>query len=323
MSDARRVAVLKGGRSLERAVSLRSGAQVQAGLERLGHEVHALDAGSGLVGELLELQPELAFVALHGREGEDGTIQSLLESLAIPYTGSGPSSCTRCTDKMLAKYLMMEAGIPTPRFRALQETSIRDLGAGAALAAIEADLGFPMVVKPCHGGSALGVKFASSADELPGAMVGAFSYDGTVLLERHVQGRDLAVSVLDPPAAARGKEPPHALPVVEAVPREEGFYDYESRYEIGMTTFVCPAELTAETTARAQQLAVEVYELLGCHGFARVDLMLEQDTGELWVLETNVVPGMTETSLLPQAAEAAGLGFDELLERVLESAFDR
>ncbi len=323
MSDKRRVAVLKGGRSLERAVSLRSGAQVQAGLERLGHEVRGVDAGTGLVGELLEFQPEVAFVAMHGREGEDGTVQALLEALAIPYTGSGPAACARCTDKALAKHLMAEAGIPTPAFRTLQESSIRDFGAGGALPAIEADLGLPLVVKPCHGGSALGVKFASAESELPGAMVGAFSYDGSVLLERHVQGRDLAVSVLDSPTAAAEGEPPHALPVVEAVPREEEFYDYESRYEIGMTTFVCPAELPPETTTRAQQLAVEVYTLLGCHGFARVDLMVEQDTGELWVLETNVVPGMTETSLLPQAANAAGLSFDELLERVLASAFDR
>ncbi len=321
MSDSVKVAVLKGGRSLERAVSLRSGAQVQAGLERLGHEVHAIDAGAGLASELVSLQPDLAFVALHGREGEDGTIQSLLEALGIPYTGSGPSSCARCTDKTLAKHLMLEAGVPTPAFRTLREVAIRDLGAGAAMGAIEAGLGFPMVVKPAHGGSAIGVKFASSEDELPGAMVGAFSYDGTIVLERHVRGRDLAVSVLDTERGNRGAEPPHALPVVEAVPREEEFYDYESRYEIGMTTFVCPAELPAETTTRAQQLAVEVYELLGCHGFARVDLMLEEETGELWVLETNVVPGMTETSLLPQAANAAGLSFDELLERVLASAF--
>ncbi len=312
----RRVAVLKGGRSLERGVSLRSGAQVQAGLQRLGHEVHAIDAGTGVAAELVELQPDAVFIALHGRDGEDGTIQSLLEALALPYTGSGPSACTRCTDKMLAKHLMREAGIPTPAFRALREHAIRDLGGGAALGAIEADLGFPMVVKPAYGGSAIGVKFASGEDDLPGAMVGAFSYDGTVLLERHVAGRDLAVSVLDGP-------PAHALPVVEAVPREEGFYDYESRYEIGMTSFVCPAQLPAETTARAQELAVEVYRLLGCHGFARVDLMLEEDTGELWVLETNVVPGMTETSLLPQAANAAGLSFDELVERMLASAFTR
>jgi D-alanine-D-alanine ligase len=173
-----------------------------------------------------------------------------------------------------------------------------------------------MVVKPARGGSAFGVKFAKEGQELPEAMVGAFSYDGTILLERHIRGRDLAVSVLD-------GSPCHALPVVEAVPREEDFFDYESRYEIGMTTFLCPAELPPETTTRAQQLAVEVYELLGCHGFARVDLMLEDGTGELWVLETNVVPGMTETSLLPQAADAAGLSFEELLERMLASAFDR
>ena len=130
-------------------------------------------------------------------------------------------------------------------------------------------------------------------------MVGALSYDDTVVLERHVRGRDLAVSVLE-----SADRVPQALPVLEAVPREEGFYDYESRYEIGRTTFVCPAELEPDTTARAQELALEVYRLLGCHGFARVDLMLEEDTGELWVLETNVVPGLTQTSLLPQAADA-------------------
>jgi D-alanine-D-alanine ligase len=323
MSEAGRVAVLKGGRSLERGVSLRSGAQVQSALQRSGREVHGIDVGSGLVPELMDLQPDAVFVALHGREGEDGTIQSLLESLALPYTGSGPSACMRCTDKALAKYLMLDAGIPTPEFETLRETAIRDLGAGAALGAIEYRLGFPMVIKPAHGGSALGVKFASASPELPGAMVGAFSYDGTVLLERHIRGRDLAVSVIDTPRGGRGDEPPHALPVVEAVPRQEEFYDFESRYQIGMTTFVCPAELAPETSARAQQLAVQVYELLGCHGFARVDLMLEQDSGELWVLETNVVPGMTETSLLPQAADAVGIDFEELAERVLESAFTR
>ncbi|HEX4437493.1 MAG TPA: D-alanine--D-alanine ligase [Solirubrobacteraceae bacterium] len=316
MSARAKVAVLKGGPSLERSVSLRSGAQVQAGLQRLGHDVTGIDVGPGLVGELLDLRPDAVFIALHGRDGEDGTVQSLMEALGLPYTGSGPSACIRCTDKILAKHLMHEAGIPTPDFQALRETSIRDLGAGAAVGAVEARLGFPLVVKPARGGSALGVKFASSSGELPGAMVGAFSYDDDVLLERHVKGRDLAVSLLD-------GAPPRALPVVEAVPRKEGFYNYEARYQIGMTTFVCPAELPADTTERAQQLAVQVYELLGCHGFARVDLMLEESSGELWVLETNVVPGMTETSLLPQAANAAGLSFDQVLEGVLAGAFDR
>jgi D-alanine-D-alanine ligase len=322
MSEAKKVAVLKGGHSLERSVSLRSGAQVQAGLQRLGHEVLAIDVGGDLVSELLEAQADVAFIALHGREGEDGTIQGLLEAIGLPYTGSGPAACMRCTDKVLAKYLMLEAGVPTPPFHALREASIKELGAAAAIAGVEQQLGFPLVVKPAKGGSALGVKFASVSEELPGSLVGAFSYDRTILIERYVKGRDLAVSVIDGDAGS-DRAGAIALPVLEAVPREEAFYDYESRYKIGMTTFVCPAEIAPETTARAQEMAVAVYELLGCHGVARVDLMLSDDSDELWVLETNVVPGLTETSLLPQAADAAGIGFDDLLERILESAFTR
>ncbi|HVA18605.1 MAG TPA: D-alanine--D-alanine ligase [Solirubrobacteraceae bacterium] len=308
-----KVAVLKGGRSLERAVSLRSAAQVEDGLQRLGHEVLPIDVGASFASDLLETRADVAFVALHGRDGEDGTVQEVLEALGMPYTGSPPAACVRCTDKALAKHLMLEAGIPTPAFRSLRETAVKDLGAGAALPAIETEIEFPMVIKPARGGSALGVKFASDSAGLPGAMVGAFSYDGAVLLERHVKGKDLAVSILDG----------EALPIVEAVPREEGFYDYESRYKIGMTTFVCPADLPEETTARAQELALRVYEVLGCHGFARVDLMLDEDSGELWVLEVNVVPGLTETSLLPQAADAARIGFDDLVARILHSAFTR
>jgi D-alanine-D-alanine ligase len=313
MSKAAKVAVLKGGPSLERQVSLRSGAHAQEALSRLGHEVLGLDVGPELVPELHAASPDAVFIALHGREGEDGTVQGLMEAIGVPYTGSGPAACARCTDKVLAKYLMREGGIPTLDFHFLREQSIKQLGAGAAVADIEATLGFPVVVKPSSQGSALGVKFARSSDQLPGAMVGAFSYDEKILIERYVKGRDLAVSVLDGAA----------LPVVEAVPREEEFFDYESRYEIGMTTFVCPAELEPQITERAQQLAVDVYRLLGCHGVARVDLMLEADSGELWVLEANVVPGLTETSLLPQAADAAAMGFDELIARVLDSAFSR
>ena len=320
MTAGRRVAVLKGGSSLERSVSLRSGAQVEDALQGLGHEVTGIDVGSDLVERLLALAPDAVFIALHGPQGEDGTVQSLMEALGLPYTGSSPAACARGTDKVLAKQLMREAGIPTPEFQSLRQGAIRDLGAGAAVPSIEQRLGFPMVVKPARGGSALGVKFASSSSELPGAMVGAFSYDATVLLERHVSGRDLAVSVLSGGEEGGG---PRALPIVEAVPREEGFYDYESRYGIGMTTFVCPAELPVEITDRAQSLATEVYELLGCHGFARIDLMVDHETAELWVLEANVVPGMTETSLLPQAADAAGIPFDELVGAMLESAFTR
>jgi D-alanine-D-alanine ligase len=323
-----RVAVLKGGRSLERAVSLRSGAQVQDALRRLGHEPIAIDVGAELMAQLLAAAPDAAFVALHGHDGENGTVQELLEAIGLPYTGSGPSACMRCTDKALAKHLMGEAEIPTPDFHALEERAIKELGATAALPGIEQRLGFPMVVKPSSQGSALGVKFARSGAELPGAIVGALSYGHKVVLERYIKGRDLAVSVLDHEmldheTAALPRPGPVALPVVEAIPREEDFYNYESRYEIGMTTFVCPAELPAATSKRAQELALQVYKLLGCHGVARVDLMLEQQSEELTVLETNVIPGLTETSLLPQAADAAGIGFDELVGKILASATTR
>ena len=312
-----RVAVLKGGRSLERSVSLRSGARVEDALERLGHAPVAIDAGHDLVDRLMAERPDVAFVALHGREGEDGTVQELLELVGIPYTASGPSACIRCTDKVLAKHLMRDAGIPTPDFYAFNETAFKELGAARALPAIEQRLDFPIVVKPAGGGSALGIKFAGDADAVAPALIAAFSYDTKVLLERHVAGRDLAVSVLEGPEGAQ------ALPVVEAIPRDDDFYDFEARYEIGRTAFTCPAELDEETTLRAQDLALRVYELFGCYGFARIDLMLEEATGELFVLEANAIPGLTETSLLPQAAEAAGIGFDALVGRVLDLATAR
>jgi D-alanine-D-alanine ligase len=306
------VAVLKGGRSLERQVSLRSGARVQDALERSGHEAVPIDAGADLIRRLRDVAPEVAFVAMHGRDGEDGTIQELLEILGVPYTGSGVLACVRAMDKVLAKHLMLEAGIPTPEFFAFNETAFRELGAADALQAIEERLDFPIVVKPSSQGSALGIKFAGTAADVPSALVAAFSYDTKVLLERHVAGRDLAVSILD-------GEP---LPVVEAVPESEDFYDFESRYEIGRTSFVCPAELPDGVTERAHELALRTHDLLGCYGFARVDLMLDSDDG-LFVLEANPIPGLTETSLLPQAAEAAGIGFDELVGRILELAFRR
>jgi D-alanine-D-alanine ligase len=305
-----RVAVLKGGRSLERQVSLRSGARAQDALERLGHEVLAVDVGHDLVTRLCEDAPDVAFVALHGRDGEDGTVQSLLEVLGIPYTGSGVSACMRCTNKVVAKYAMRDAGLPTPDFQPFAETAFKELGAADALGVIEERLAFPIVVKPADQGSALGIRFARSPADVPAAILAAFSYSDQVLLERHVRGRELAVAILGD----------QALPIVEAVPREEDFYDFESRYTIGRTSFVCPAQLPADVTRRAQALALDVFRLLGCSGLARVDLMLEDGTDDLYVLEANVIPGLTDTSLVPQAAEAAGIGFDALVGRILELA---
>jgi D-alanine-D-alanine ligase len=306
------VAVLKGGRSLERQVSLRSGARVEDALGRLGHEVIPIDVGLDLIQRLREAGPDTAFIAMHGRDGEDGTVQELLEILDIPYTGSGVLACVRSMDKVLAKHLMVERQIPTPDFYAFNETAFRELGAAEALGAIEERLEFPIVVKPSSQGSALGIKFARTPADVPAALVAAFSYDSKVLLERYVDGRDLAVSILD------GRP----LPVVEAVPQGDEFYDFEARYEIGRTSFVCPAQLPGDLTERAQGLAQRTYELLGCEAFARVDLMLDEG-GELTVLEANPIPGLTETSLLPQAAEAAGISFDRLVERIVELSLAR
>jgi D-alanine-D-alanine ligase len=308
-----RVAVLKGGRSLERQVSLKSGARVQDALERLGHEVISIDVGADLVDRLRAAAPDVAFVALHGRDGEDGTVQELLEVMGIRYTGSGVSACIRASDKVLAKHAMRDRGIPTPDFYAFNETAFKELGAAQALPAIEERLQFPIVVKPAAQGSALGIKFARTPADVPAALVAAFSYDRKVLLERHVLGRDLAVSIIDEHGT------PRALPIVEAVPEQEDFYDFEARYEIGRTRFVCPAELDGDLAERAGTIALEVYALLGCAGFARVDLMLERDTDALQVLEVNAIPGLTETSLLPQAADAAGIEFDQLVARILEA----
>jgi D-alanine-D-alanine ligase len=305
-----KVAVLKGGPSLERQVSLRSGARVEDALQRLGHEVVSIDVAADLIERLEADRPDVAFLALHGRGGEDGTVQELLDILGVPYTGSGVLACVRSVDKVLTKHLMAEAGLPTPEFFAFSETAFKELGAADALPAIEERLAFPIVVKPAAQGSALGVKFARTAQDVPAALVAAFSYDSRVLLERYVAGRDVAVSVLDG----------EALPIVEAVPRDEDFYDFESRYEIGRTDFVCPAALSPELSARVQELAVATYELLGCRGFARVDLMVEDGSGEPLVLEVNAIPGLTETSLLPMAAEASGISFDELIAKILDLA---
>ena len=305
-----KVAVLKGGRSLERGVSLRSGARVEDALERLGHEVLPIDVGPDLVKRLVSERPDVAFVAMHGVGGEDGTVQELLEILGIPFTGPGAAACARCMDKVQAKDAIEEAGLPTPHWFAFNQTAFREFGAADALERLEETLGFPLVVKPSRGGSSLGVKFARSATEVPQALVSAFSYDDRVLLERFVDGRELAVSIL-------GDEP---LPVVEAILLEGDRYDFEARYEIGRTRFACPADLSAEEERAVTEAALATYRALGCTGFARVDLILAEDGP--WLLEANAIPGLTDTSLLPQAAEAAGLNFEQLVERILDLALE-
>ena len=314
--SAKRVAVLKGGPSLERQVSLRSAGRVEHALEQLGHDVLSIDVDRELVGRLRDSGADVAFVALHGRGGEDGTVQELLEIVGMPYTGSGVAACIRSMDKVLTKHLLIEHDLPTPDFFAFNETAFKQVGAAEALPAIEERLGFPLVIKPAAQGSALGIKFARSAEDVPEALVAAFSYDDKVLLERYVGGRELAVGLIERDGQVE------ALPIVEALPKEGYSFDFEARYEIGKTRYVCPAELPDAVTKRVQEVAVAVYRLLGCYGFARVDVILGEDD-EPQVLEGQAIPGLTETSLLPQAAEAAGLSFEQLVELLVEQALAR
>jgi D-alanine-D-alanine ligase len=271
-------------------VSLRSGARVEDALASLGHEVLAIDVGAELVATLKAERPEVAFVTLHGRGGEDGTVQELLEILRIPYTGPGVPACVRSIDKVAAKHALRAADIPTPDWAAFNAVAFRELGAADALEEIEANLGFPLVVKPAAGGSSLGVRFAATADEVPAALLAAFSYDDRVLLERHHQGRELAISMING----------IALPAVEVVPREQDRFNYE---------------------APVLDAVLRTWDVLGFDGFCRVDLILAEDGPQ--VLEANAIPGLTDTSLLPMAGEAAGFGFERLCERLLELALER
>jgi D-alanine-D-alanine ligase len=303
-----RVAVLAGGRSLERAVSQRSGARVELALTRLGHEPVPVDADGALGGRLAAGGLDCAFVALHGRGGEDGTVQELLELAGIPYTGARPEACARASDKIAAKRILLAAGLPTPPFAAVASSAVRDYGADALLEQVADRVGLPIVVKPARGGSSLGLRRVADSEALPDALLSALAYDDRVLCERWVEGREVTVTVL------RGE----ALPPVEAIPLDDHGYDFEARYTPGATEFVVPAEIGPE----AAEVAAAACEALGCSAFARVDLLVPE-TGRPWILEVNVVPGLTETSTAPLAAQAAGMTFEELVAALLEDALAR
>ena len=312
-----RVAVLKGGRSLERQVSLRSGARVEDALHRLGHEVVPIDVGADLVDRLRAVRPDVAFVALHGRGGEDGTVQELLELVGVPYTASGPSACIRCMDKVLAKHALQDAGLPTPEFYAFSQAAFEELGAGRALPAIEERLDFPIVVKPA--GPGLGAR-----DQVRATRRGRGRRDRRRLLLRH----EGAARALRRGARPRGVGDRRAERAGGAAgrrggPERGGLLRLRGPLRDRAHDVHVPGRHRGDATARAQELALAAYTTLGCAGFARVDLMLEEATGELFLLEANAIPGLTDTSLLPLAAEAAGVPFDDLIARIVELAVAR
>ncbi len=305
-----RLVVLRGGTSMERDISLVTGGRVQHALERLGHEVHALDIEDPTTEALVELAPDAAFVCLHGPGGEDGTVQTLLETLGIPYTGSGPLSSIRCMDKDYAKRAIWAADIPTPPFRTFFRRAMNEMGAAAALDVAADSLGYPLVVKPAREGSSFGLSRVEAPDQLLDAVYEAFGYDAKILLERWVDGTEVSVPILEPAG-----EEPEVLGLVEIRPRE-GAYNFEAKYTPGATDFAIPAEIPAPSTARLEETALATYRTLGCSGFARVDTIVEDGTP--WVLDVKTVPGFTETSTFPLAAEAAGISFENLVERILD-----
>ncbi len=313
--EATRVLVLAGGLSHERDVSLRSGRRVADALREAAVEVEVRDVDADLLRVLREDRPDCVLPLLHGETGEDGAVREVLELLDLPYVGSRPSACRAAFDKPVAKAVVERAGLHTPASVTLPHETFRELGAAAVMAAMVSALGLPLIVKPARGGSALGCTAVREAAALPGAMVGAFAYGDTALVERLVEGREVAVPVVD------AGEGPRALPVVSIQP-DGGVYDYSARYTAGSTEFVVPAKLSEELSAECARVAVLAHQTLGLRDLSRSDLIIDAE-GTVWFLEVNVAPGLTETSTVPLSVSAAGLDLGALVADLVHSAIDR
>jgi D-alanine-D-alanine ligase len=309
---APRVLVLAGGLSHERDVSLRSGRRVAEALRDAGCPVIERDVDANLLGALRDGVADVVWPLLHGATGEDGAVRDVLELIEVPYVGSTPAACRRAWDKPVAKSVARAAGLASPESVALPHGTFRELGAQAVLAAIVHHLGLPLVVKPARGGSALGVSVVRDAADLPRAMVECFAYGDVALVERMVEGLEVAVSVIDT------GDGPRVLPAVEIV-ADGGVYGYDARYVAGATEFFCPARLTTEAARAVADAAVTAHLAFGLRHLSRTDLIVDRE-GRPWFLEVNVAPGMTETSLLPQAVEAAGEDVGPLYRRLVEAA---
>lgn len=304
-----RAVVLAGGLTFEREVSLSSGTQVVEELARVGIDAELRDADAELLPGLAAAPADAVFVALHGATGEDGALRAVLDLAGVPYVGSPAAACRLAWDKPAAKSVVRTAGVTTPDWVALPHSTFRELGAGAVLDLIVARLGLPLMVKPASGGSALGAQKVTRVEDLPAAMVSCFAYGDTVLVERFVDGVELALSVVDL------GEGPVALPAVEIEP-ESGVFDYTARYTPGLTEYHAPARVTDDVAARAAEVAVKVHEALGLADLSRTDAIVSPD-GEVHFLEVNVSPGLTETSMFPMAVEAAGHDLGEVLSTLL------
>ena len=303
-----RVAVLMGGRSAEREVSLNSGAQVSEALSSAGFDVVVIDTGDDeFVVQLAGAGAHVVFICLHGRYGEDGTVQGLCELLELPYVGSGVLASALAIDKVKSKQFFAFAGLQSPDYVVLERHHLFDINE-----VVDA-LGEKTVVKPANEGSSVGMTIVHEAAELPEAIEKAFAYDRAVLVERFVAGTEVTVAVI-------GNEEAAALPTLQIEPVHE-FYDYDSKYVAGMSRHIIPADVSPAAREECQRLAEAAHKLLGCRGISRADTIVDAD-GEVWLLEVNTIPGMTKTSLVPDAARAAGIEFPELCRTLVELALE-
>lgn len=307
-----KVLVLMGGTSAEREVSLRSGSNAAAALQEKGYQVETMDLGNNNIDQIKQTAPDVVFIALHGQNGEDGTVQGYLELLGIPYTGSGVATSAICMNKVLTKKLLGYDGLPTPDYVVIEKNGFQKSGLGVDC--LIDNLGLPLVVKAATQGSSIGTYIVSSREEILPAILEAFAFDNQVLLEKFIDGVLLTVSIL-------GNDDPLVLPIIEIVSQNE-FYDYESKYTPGMSDHIIPARISAEAAQRVNQISEQAYRLMGCRGFARVDLIVDRK-GQPYILELNTIPGLTETSLVPDAARAVGIDYPELIERLVNLALPK
>lgn len=313
----RRIAVLSGGLSPERDVSLRSGRRVAEALREAAGtwEVIELDVDTELLGHLRDLRPDAVIPLLHGAAGEDGALRDVLSCLGMAFVGTTAARARLAFDKPIAKALVSDSGQATPECLSLPQSTFRELGASEVLPLVGAHLGLPVVVKPTRGGSALGASIVRNSDDFPAAMVGAFAYGEVALIERFIEGTEIAVCVLEVGSG------PVALPPVEIVP-PHGLYDYHARYTAGTTEFFLPARVDDDIRERCTQMALTVHQALGLRDWSRTDLIVDT-AGTPWFLEVNVAPGMTETSLYPQCLVAAGHTVGQAMRSLVERAIDR
>lgn len=301
-----KIGVISGGVSSEREISLMTGKNIYQSLLKSGYNTIFIDMKDDFYRKLKEIN--LAFLAIHGRYGEDGTAQGLLELMKIPYTGSGVLSSAIAINKILTKKILMYENIPTPKYIAVNFTNNQDLKKVGLI--IEKKFDYPLVVKPNSEGSTIGVNIVKKNSQLKHAIEDVLKYDNKILIEEYIRGRELTVSII-------GLEP-IALPIIEIKPKS-GFYDYKSKYTKNMTEYIVPAELDRKIAKNVSEAALKCHKVLECSGISRVDFILD-DYGNTYVFEINTMPGMTATSLVPKAAKAVGIDFDLLVEIILDSA---